>query len=72
MYRDGQKRDQIEKDIKNALASVKVVPPKCIIKPHMKIPLKIHFEPVGLISSLNVQVSSVVVLQYLPHTSKCL
>lgn len=64
MYRGEQNQDQIEKDVKNALASVKVIPSRCIIKPYMKVPLKIHFKPVGLISSLNVQVSPVTVLQY--------
>lgn len=73
MYRGEQNQDQIEKDVKNALASVKVVPSRCIIKPYMKVPLKIHFKPVGLISSLNVQVGPVIMLQYrlkyLPHTN---
>lgn len=55
-YKDDKIREQIEKDTQNALASLKVVPNKCIIKSFMKEPLKIQFKPVGMISTLNVQV----------------
>lgn len=55
-YKDDKIREQIAMDIQNALSSLKVVPQKCIIKPYRKVPLKIQFKPVGMISTLNVQV----------------
>lgn len=60
-YKDDKVREQISKDIENALSSLKVVPNKCTIKPYRKVPLKIQFKPVGLISTLNVQVRMLVV-----------
>lgn len=48
--------NQIAMDIQNALSSLKVIPNKCKIMPHRKIPLKIQFKPLGMISSLSVQV----------------
>ncbi|CAB3230804.1 unnamed protein product [Arctia plantaginis] len=56
-YKDDKVREQISKDIENALSSLKVVPNKCTIKPYRKVPLKIQFKPVGLISTLNVQLN---------------
>ncbi|KAJ2953758.1 hypothetical protein O0L34_g1383 [Tuta absoluta] len=60
LYRDENKQKQIKQDIAHALASVKVIPNKATIKPHRRIPLKILFKPVGLISQLNVQLNAVV------------
>ncbi|KAL0894937.1 hypothetical protein ABMA27_013434 [Loxostege sticticalis] len=56
-YKDDKIREQIAMDIQNALSSLKVVPQKCIIKPYRKVPLKIQFKPVGMISTLNVQLN---------------
>lgn len=55
-YKDDKIREQIAMDIQNALSSLKVVPNKCIINPYRKVPLKIQFKPVGMISTLDVQV----------------
>lgn len=55
-YKVDKIREQISMDIENALSSLKVVPNKCTIKPYGKVPLKIQFKPVGMISTLNVQV----------------
>ncbi|XP_062524258.1 hydrocephalus-inducing protein homolog isoform X2 [Bombyx mori] len=49
--------NQIAMDIQNALSSLKVIPNKCKIMPHRKIPLKIQFKPLGMISSLSVQLN---------------
>ncbi|XP_064076651.1 hydrocephalus-inducing protein-like [Vanessa tameamea] len=59
-YKDEKIREQIALDSQNSLASLKVVPTKCIIRPYMKVPLKIQFKPVGMISNLNVQLHMVV------------
>lgn len=55
-YKDEKVRKQIAMDIQNALSSLKVVPNSCKILPYRKVPLKIHFKPVGMISTLNAQV----------------
>lgn len=55
-YKTDKIQEQIAKDSKNALSSLKAVPNKCTIKPHMKVPLKIQFKPIGMISNLDVQV----------------
>ncbi|KAI8428063.1 hypothetical protein MSG28_002349 [Choristoneura fumiferana] len=55
-YKDDKVRKQIAMDIQNALSSLKVVPSSCKILPHRKVPLKIHFKPVGMISTLNAQI----------------
>lgn len=58
-YKDDKVREQIAMDIQNALSSLKVVPNKCTIKPYRKAPLKIQFKPIGMISTLDVQVSAI-------------
>lgn len=55
-YKTDKIQEQIAMDSKNALSSLKAVPSKCTIKPHMKVPLKIQFKPIGMISNLDVQV----------------
>ncbi|XP_059060604.1 hydrocephalus-inducing protein homolog [Achroia grisella] len=56
-YKDNKVKDQISLDVENALSSLKVVPTKCTIKPYRKVPLKIQFKPIGMISTLNVQLN---------------
>ncbi|KAH9638664.1 hypothetical protein HF086_013936 [Spodoptera exigua] len=56
-YENDKVRNQIAKDIQNALSSLKVIPNKCTILPYKKVPLKIQFKPVGMISTLNVQLN---------------
>ncbi|XP_063358792.1 hydrocephalus-inducing protein homolog [Cydia amplana] len=56
-YNDDKIRNQIAMDIQNALSSLKVIPKECKILPYRKIPLKIQFKPVGMISDLNVQLN---------------
>ncbi|XP_026727025.1 hydrocephalus-inducing protein-like isoform X2 [Trichoplusia ni] len=56
-YKDNKVREQIAMDIQNALSSLKVIPNKCLIRPYRKVPLKIQFKPVGMISTLNVQLN---------------
>lgn len=56
-YKNDKIREQIAMDSQNSLSSLKVVPSKCTIRPYMKVPLKIQFKPVGMISNLNVQVT---------------
>ncbi|RVE54180.1 hypothetical protein evm_001303 [Chilo suppressalis] len=56
-FKDDKVREQIAMDIQNALSSLKVIPNKCKIKPYRKVPLKIQFKPVGMISTLNVQLN---------------
>ncbi|KAJ8729300.1 hypothetical protein PYW08_000881 [Mythimna loreyi] len=56
-YKNDQIRNQIAMDIQNALSSLKVIPNKSTIKPYGKVPVKIQFKPVGLISTLNVQLN---------------
>lgn len=55
-YKRDKIQEQIDKDSENALSSLKVIPNKCTIRPYMKVPVKIQFKPVGLISNLDVQV----------------
>ncbi|CAG9566725.1 unnamed protein product [Danaus chrysippus] len=56
-YKNDKIQEQITMDVQNSLASLKVIPTKCLIKPYMKVPLKILFKPVGMISDLNVQLN---------------
>nr|XP_021191308.2 hydrocephalus-inducing protein homolog [Helicoverpa armigera] len=56
-YKNDKIRNQIAMDIQNALSSLKVIPNKCTISPYRKVPLKIQFKPVGMISTLNVQLN---------------
>ncbi|CAK1602958.1 unnamed protein product [Parnassius mnemosyne] len=56
-YKDNKIQEQIALDVQNALSSLKVIPNKCTIQPYRKVPLKIQFKPVGLISTLNVQLN---------------
>ncbi|XP_038212242.1 hydrocephalus-inducing protein-like [Zerene cesonia] len=56
-YKDNKIQEQIAMDIQNALSSLKVIPNKCVIKPYRKVPLKIQFKPIGMISKLNVQLN---------------
>ncbi|CAG4998369.1 unnamed protein product [Parnassius apollo] len=56
-YKDNKIKEQIALDVQNALSSLKVVPNKCTVQPYRKVPLKIQFKPIGLISTLNVQAS---------------
>ncbi|XP_069355214.1 hydrocephalus-inducing protein-like [Maniola hyperantus] len=56
-YKKDKIQEQIDKDSENALSSLKVIPNKCTIKPYMKVPVKIQFKPVGLISNLDVQLN---------------
>lgn len=58
-YKTDKKQEQIAMDSQNALSSLKAVPSKCTIKPYMKVPLKIQFKPIGMISNLDVQVIKV-------------
>lgn len=55
-YKRDKIQEQIDKDSENALSSLKVIPNKCTIRPYTKVPVKIQFKPVGLISNLDVQV----------------
>ncbi|KAM3964816.1 LOW QUALITY PROTEIN: hydrocephalus-inducing protein homolog [Aphomia sociella] len=57
LYKDNKVKEQIAMDIQNALSSLKVIPTKCTIRPYRKVPLKIQFKPVGMISTLNVQLN---------------
>ncbi|CAK1550075.1 unnamed protein product [Leptosia nina] len=57
LYKDNKINEQIEMDVQNALSSLKIIPNKCTIKPYRKVPLKIQFKPVGMISDLNVQLN---------------
>ncbi|CAH2104285.1 unnamed protein product [Euphydryas editha] len=59
-YKNDKIREQIAMDSQNSLSSLKVVPSKCTIRPYMKVPLKIQFKPVGMISNLNVQLNMTV------------
>ncbi|CAH0726119.1 unnamed protein product, partial [Brenthis ino] len=56
-YKTDKIQEQIAKDSENALSSLKAVPSKCTIKPYMKVPLKIQFKPIGMISNLDVQLN---------------
>ncbi|XP_052747107.1 hydrocephalus-inducing protein-like [Bicyclus anynana] len=56
-YKQDKIQEQIDKDSENALSSLKVIPNKCTIKPYMKVPVKIQFKPVGMISNLDVQLN---------------
>lgn len=56
VYKNDKIRQQIAMDTENALSSLKVVPNKCIIQPYRKVPLKIQFKPIGMISDLDIQV----------------
>ncbi|KPJ06426.1 Hydrocephalus-inducing protein-like [Papilio machaon] len=54
-YKEDKIQEQIALDIQNALSSLKVIPNKCTIQPYHKVPLKIQFKPVGIMTKLNVQ-----------------
>ncbi|XP_045487724.1 hydrocephalus-inducing protein-like [Pieris rapae] len=56
-FKDEKIHEQINMDVQNALSSLKVIPNKCTIKPHRKVPIKIQFKPIGMISKLNVQLN---------------
>lgn len=55
-YEDQKVKERISQDVQNALSSLKVTPNMASIGPHRKVPLKIQFKPVGIISELDVQV----------------
>lgn len=55
-YKEDKIQEQIALDVQNALSSLKVIPNKCTIQPYHKVPLKIQFKPVGIMTKLNVQV----------------
>ncbi|KPI94718.1 Hydrocephalus-inducing protein [Papilio xuthus] len=54
-YKEDKIQEQIALDVQNALSSLKVIPNKCTIQPYHKVPLKIQFKPVGIMTKLNVQ-----------------
>ncbi|CAF4756984.1 unnamed protein product [Pieris macdunnoughi] len=56
-FKDEKIREQISMDVQNALSSLKVIPNKCTIRSHRKVPIKIQFKPIGMISNLNVQLN---------------
>lgn len=55
-YKHEKVQEQIALNVQHALSSLKVTPNFATIEPHRKIPIKIQFKPVGLISVLDVQV----------------
>ncbi|XP_063376108.1 hydrocephalus-inducing protein homolog [Cydia fagiglandana] len=56
-YNEDKVRNQAASDVVNALASLKVMPKECKILPYRKVPLKIQFKPVDMITHFNVQVN---------------
>lgn len=56
-YKNDKIKGQVEMDAQKAMSSLRVVPTTATIPPFEKFPLKIYFKPVGVMGTLDVQVS---------------